>query len=139
MFALFRKRRGREVLLYKIDVVHAEAGAVQVFQVLCRRREAKFQAVCVEGLVFARRVFAQGAVFAVPQQGAARMGELGADLMGPAGDELAFDEAQAVRTCQGPVLRLGGLRPLLGLVRDIDAVFDGDNTFPAPGPEFSDS
>ncbi len=115
MFALFRKRRGREVLLYKIDVVHAEAGAVQVFQVLCRRREAKFQAVCVEGLVFARRVFAQGAVFAVPQQGAARMGELGADLMGPAGDELAFDEASGRSNLPGSGTSSGlSLRPLLG-------------------------
>ena len=63
------------------------------------------------------------AVLAVPQQGMAHGGELGADLMGAAGDQLALHQGQAVPDGQGAVEGDGGLGPWNGLGADIDLLF----------------
>lgn len=62
-------------------------------------------------------------VLAVPQQGMAGGGELGADLMGAAGDQLALHQGQAVPDGQGAVEGDGGLGPWNGLGADIDLLF----------------
>ena len=53
----------------------------------------------------------------------ARVGELGADLVGAAGDELALHQGQAVPAVQGAVAGQAGLGPGLGPVGDVDPVF----------------
>ena len=88
----------REVFLQKIHVLHLEAAAVEVLQGTGIGGEAELQAVGVQGLAVAAvlPVFPLAAVLAVAQQGVAGGGELGADLMGAPGDEIALHQGQPV-------------------------------------------
>ena len=53
------------------------------------------------------------------------MGELGADLVRPTGDQLALHQRKPPRACEGFVIGLAGLAAGLGRVRDVHPVFLG--------------
>ena len=79
-----------EVFLGEVHGFHPEALAVQVFQASCVGGEAEGQLVGIQGLDLSVKPLVQLAVLAVTQQGMTRVGKLGADLVGEAGDQLAF-------------------------------------------------
>ena len=87
-----------EVFLQKIHILHLEAAAVEVLQRAGVGGEAELQAVGVQGLAVASvfPVFPFASVLAVSQQGVAGGSELGADLMGAPGDEIALHQRQSV-------------------------------------------
>ena len=63
------------------------------------------------------------AILAVPDQGVSGMGELGPDLVGPPGDQVAFHQRQAMLHRQSAVEGHRRLGPRLGPVGDIDLLF----------------
>ena len=84
--------RLREKFLHKIHTRDLIRLPVQALQGTCLRGEGKGQLVGIEGLIGPVEPLVQLAVFAVAQQGVTGVGELGADLVGAARDELAFDQ-----------------------------------------------
>ena len=80
----------REILLRKIHLFHPEGLAVQVGQRPCIRGEGEGQFVGLQRLIAPVEALVQLAVLAVSQQGVSRVGELGADLVRPTGDQLAL-------------------------------------------------
>ena len=71
---------------------HLKGFPIQVVQGARVGGKGKGEPVGVQRLVVPVEAFVQLAVFAVPQQGVASMGELGADLVGSAGDQLSFHQ-----------------------------------------------
>ena len=86
----------REMLLHEIDILNPEAFSVQVIEISGIGGEGEGQLVGIQGLIFPVAVFVQLSVFSVAQQRMAGVGELSADLMGAAGNQLTFHKAQAV-------------------------------------------
>ena len=79
----------REVFFHEVHIFHLEGFAVQIFQRTGIGGEVEGQLVGVQSLVIPVKPLVQLAVLAVAQEGMARVGELGADLVGPSGDQLA--------------------------------------------------
>ena len=79
-----------EILLRKIHLFHLKGLAVQVGQRPCIRGEGEGQFVGIQRLIVPVKALVQLAVLAVSQQGVSRVGELGANLMRAAGDQLAL-------------------------------------------------
>ena len=84
--------------MHKIHVLHLKGAAVQPFQSAGLRGELKGEFVGVERLPMTAvfPVFPLAAVFAVADQRVPRGGELGADLVGASGDQVALHEGQIV-------------------------------------------
>ena len=114
-----------EVFLHKVNFFHLEGPAVQILQRACIRGKPEGQPVGVEGLIIPVKALVELAVFAVTQQGMTGVGELGADLMGPACDQLALHQAQTLAGGKGPVVGLAGLGAGLGGIRHKDPVLFG--------------
>ena len=81
-----------EILLRKIHLFHPEGLAVEIGQGPGVRGEGEGQLVGMQRLIAPVEALVQLAVLAVPQQGVSRVGELGADLVRPAGDQLALHQ-----------------------------------------------
>jgi len=94
-----------EVLLHKVHPVHGEGPAPQVFQRPRAGGEGEGELIGVQGLEGAAvpLVVPLAAVLAVPQQGVPGGGELGPDLVGPPGEQLALHQGEAAAHPQGPV------------------------------------
>ena len=91
----------------------------------CIGGEGKGQLVGIQCLVIPVEPLVQLAVLAVTQQGMTGVGELGTDLVGTAGDQLAFHQGQAVFGYQSFVIGLAGLCTCLRGVGDKDPVLFG--------------
>ena len=102
-----------------------EGFSVQIRKTAGIRGKAEGELVGVERLNFAVVLLVELAVFAVAEQGIAGCRHLGADLVGSAGDQFAFDKRQPVFRLQDLISRGAGLRALLRRAGDVDAVFDG--------------
>ena len=87
-----------EELLDKINVLHLEGTAVEVFQGTGIGGELEDQFIGVQSLTMAAvlAVLTLVAVLAVADEGMAVGGELGADLVGAAGNKVTLHEGQAV-------------------------------------------
>ena len=85
-----------------------KAPAVQVTEAPGVGGKQEGQLVGIEGLIGPVKPLVQLAIFPVPQQRVTGVGKLGPDLMGPAGDELTFYQAQAVSAVQHLVVGLAG-------------------------------
>jgi len=114
-----------EIFGYEVHVLHLIGLTVQAFQAARLGGKGEAKLIGIEGLVGAVEPLVQLAVFAVAQQRMTGVGELGADLVGSAGDKLAFDQTQTISGVQHLVVGLGGLGSGLGLVGDEDPVFLG--------------
>lgn len=79
-----------KILLREIHLFHLKRFAIQIGQRPGVRGEGEGQLVGIQRLVVPVEALVQLAVLAVSQQGVSRVGELGADLMRPAGDQLAL-------------------------------------------------
>ena len=111
-----------KVFLHKIDRFHLERLSVKVRKAPGLRREPEGQLVGIEGLIFPVIALVELSVFPVAQQRPAGGSHLRADLMGTAGDQLAFDKAQTVSGLQGIIERDAGLGAFLRRFRNVDAV-----------------
>ena len=85
-----------KVFLHKIHLVHLEALFVEMFQGTGLRGEGKGQLVGIQRLVVSVKPLVQLAIFAITQEGVTCVGELSADLMGTAGDQLAFHKGKSL-------------------------------------------
>ena len=114
-----------EVFLHKVHIFHFEGLAVQVGKGTGIGGEVEGQLIGVQGLIVPVEALVQLAVFTVTQEGMARVGELGTDLVGPSGDQLAFHQCQTIPGSDGLVVGLAGLAACLGGIGDEDPVFLG--------------
>ena len=114
-----------KVFFHKVHLLHLEGFSVQVIQASGIGGEGEGQLIGIEGLVIPVIFFVQLAVLAVTQQRMAGVGELGPDLMGPAGDQLAFYQRQTVFDGNGLVIGLAGLGTGLRLVGNEDPILLG--------------
>ena len=81
-----------EILRHEVHMRHLKGFPIQVVQGALVGGKGKGEPVGVQRLLIPVEPLIQLAVFPVPQQGMTGMGELGADLVGPAGDQLAFHQ-----------------------------------------------
>ena len=93
---------GGKVFRHEIHLLHGEHAAPQVLQQPGVGGEGKGQLIGIEGLegTAVLLVVPLPAILAVPQQGMAGGGELGADLVGAAGEQLALYQGQSARRPQ---------------------------------------
>ena len=102
-----------------------EAFSVQIAKSPGIGGEGEGQLVGIQRLVIPVKPFVQLAVFSVSQKRMPGMGELGTDLMGTAGDQLAFHQRKAVFRGQHLIVGLAGFAAGLGSIGDEDPVFLG--------------
>ena len=117
--------RRAKIGLDKIHLLYLELPAVQVVENTSVCLKIKQQLVGIQCLIGPIITFVQLAVLAVAQQGMAGCCHLRADLMGPAGDQFAFHQAQTISGLQRLVFCDAGFGALLALLCDIDPIFDG--------------
>ena len=79
-----------KILLREIHLFHPEGLDVEIGQRPGVRGEGEGQFVGIQRLIAPVEALVQLAVLAVSQQGVSRVGELGADLVRPTGDQLAL-------------------------------------------------
>ena len=92
-FPLFTKNAAAglgKIFLCKIHALDPEGLSVEIFQAPCLSGEGEGQLVGIERLIGAVKALIELAILAVAQQGVTGVGELGADLVGPAGDQLTL-------------------------------------------------
>ena len=90
-----------KILLREIHLFHLKGLAVQVIQRPCIRGEGEGQLVGIQRLIAPVEALVQLAVLAVPQQGVAGGGELGADLVGATGEQLTLHQGQPPGGAEG--------------------------------------
>ena len=117
--------RRTDVYKRQVHILHLEALSVQSGQRSGIGGEVKLQAIGVQRLTVAAILFVLPlpAILAVPDQGVSGMGELGPDLVGPTGDQVAFHQRQATLHRQSAVEGHRRLGPGLGAVGDIGLLF----------------
>ncbi len=76
-------------------------------------------------LFFVAAVQGLHAVLVIPQERVAGVGELGANLVGAAGDEVAFHQRESISKSFALVLGDGGLRALHRFISDVNLIFLG--------------
>ena len=103
MSIILRRLRGAEVLGHKVHLRDLEGPPVQVGEEAGVGGEGEAELIGVQGLPAAAvaPVVPLPAVLAVPQKGTARVGELGPDLVGPAGAQLALHQGQPAPVLKG--------------------------------------
>ena len=92
----------RKIVCAKRNIFHLEGFSLQIVQNPRVGFEIEGEFVGIQRLLF-KPVFAvdlTAAVLAVTQQGMAGISELGADLMGASGEQLAFHQTQLAPACQ---------------------------------------
>ena len=99
--------------------------AVEIFQGAGLRLEGEGQLIGIEGLIGPVEALIELTVLAVAQQRMTGVGELGANLVGPAGDQLALHQGKAVSRIQYLIIGLAGFAAGLRAVGDEDPVFLG--------------
>lgn len=110
-----------EIFRQKIHIGHCPLPVVQGLQTAGVRGEVKAELVGVQSLIGAAvgLVVFLPAILAVSRQGVAGIGQLGADLVGTAGNELALQQGQPAPCRQGAVKSDGGFpvrhRPVVDL------------------------
>ena len=85
-----------KISLNEVYVCHFEGLSVQIFENSGVGFETKAQFIGVKRLAALVETLIQLAVLAVAQKGVACCGELGADLVGPAGNEFALHQGKTV-------------------------------------------
>ena len=114
-----------EVFLHEVHIFNPEGFSVQIIQRSGIGGEGEGQFVGIQSLIIAVVFFIQLAVFAVAQKRMTGMGKLGADLMGPAGNQLALHQSQSVFGNKSLIVGLTGFGTGLGLVRNKNPVLLG--------------
>ena len=119
------KMHAGEIFRHKVHLGCLEGFSVQVVQGAGVGGKGEGEAVGVQRLVVPVKALVQFAVFPVSQQGMSGVGELGPDLVGPAGDQLALHQGQPIGAGQGPVVGLAGFGAGLGGIGDEHPVLFG--------------
>ena len=114
-----------EIFFGEIHAADHERLSVQILQRTGLGFKDKGQLVGVQGLVGPVKALVELAVLAVAQQGVTGVGELGTDLVGPSGDQLALHQTKAVSGIEHLVIGLAGLASGLGLITDENPVLFG--------------
>ena len=126
--ALFPKNpltRLGEIFLHEVHIRHLEGLAVEIIQRASLGGKGEAKLIGIQGLVGPVEALVELSVLAIAQQRVSGVGKLGTDLVGPAGDELALHQTEAVPRIQDLVVGLTALGTGLGLVADEDTVFLG--------------
>ena len=82
-----------KVLFGEVYLFNLKSSSIEIFQRAGTGGKGEGQPVGIKGLDFPVKALIQLAVFAVTQQRMPRMGKLGTDLVGPAGNQLTFHQA----------------------------------------------
>ena len=83
---------GAKIFLHKIHLLDFKGLSIEPFQLPRRCGKAKLQPVRIQRLILSGRVLTSLSILAVAKQRMARMGKLGADLVSPAGNQIALHQ-----------------------------------------------
>ena len=100
----------------KVHFFDLEGFAIKISQAAGIGGEAEGQLIGIKGLVVPVEAFIQFAVLAVAQEGMSGVGKLGADLVGPTGDQLAFHQGKPLGATKGDIVGLAGFGARLGCI-----------------------